>query len=87
MREFTLPLPRRRSIAEYPRWVNGTYAGGLSLVVARVGRTVTPTAETLEIGERHIRPALWPLFFADAQVEIYLPGRNCSGCGDRPTQD
>jgi hypothetical protein len=87
IRDHQIPDQDDDGLPEYPRWVNASYAGGLSLVVARVGRTVTPTADSLEIGQRHVRPALRPLFFADVQMEIYLPGRNCSGCGGSPTQD
>lgn len=87
VRDHEIPDQDDDGLPDYPRWVNASYSGGLSLVVARIGRTVTPTPEALEIGERRIRPALWPLFFADAQVEIYLPGRNCSGCGGTPSQD
>jgi hypothetical protein len=87
VRDHEIPDQDDDALPDYPRWVNASYSGGLSLVVARIGRTVTPTAETLEIGERHVRPALWPLFFADAQVDLYLPGRNCSKCGGNTTQD
>jgi hypothetical protein len=65
---------------EHPRWVNAAYAGGLALVVARIGQERAMTDEGMEYGRRRVSPALWPLFFADAQLEIYLPGRACGGC-------
>ncbi|WP_331129188.1 hypothetical protein [Longimicrobium sp.] len=65
---------------EYPRWVNAAYAGGLALVVARIGQERAMTEEGMEYGRRRVSPTLWPLFFADAQLEIYLPGRACGGC-------
>ncbi|HEX6373081.1 MAG TPA: hypothetical protein VF006_29430 [Longimicrobium sp.] len=87
VRDHQIPDQDGDGLPEYPRWVNGSYSGGLSLVVARIGRGVTPADEGPEPGERQVRPALWPLFFADVQVEIYLPGRSCSGCGGVPSQD
>jgi hypothetical protein len=85
IRDHQIPDQDDDGLPEYPRWVNGSYSGGLTLVVARIGQTVTPTGQGLEVGERRVRPALWPLFFADAQVEIYLPGRNCAKCDGSPS--
>jgi hypothetical protein len=65
---------------EYPRLINVSYAGGLSLVVARIGQHGARTEEGMEYGKRRVSLSLWPLFFADAQVEIYLPGRTCCRC-------
>jgi hypothetical protein len=87
IRDHEIPDQDDDGLPEYPRWVNASYSGGLTLVVARIGQTMTPAGEGLEKGERRVRPSLWPLFFADAQVEIYLPGRECSGCGGTPSQD
>lgn len=80
VRDHEIPDDDGDGLPEYPRWVNGTYSGGLSLIVARIGDTTT-TVDGEQVIERHVRRALWPLFFADAQVEIYLPGRDCGGCG------
>jgi hypothetical protein len=85
VRDHELPDDDDDGLPEYPRWVNAAYSGGLTLVVARIREHVTPTEEGLEYGERRISPTLWPLFFADAQVEIYLPGRNCARCSGPPS--
>lgn len=84
IRDHEIPDQDDDGLPEYPRWVNASYSGGFSLVVARIGQTVTPTVDGPQLGERRVRPALWPLFFADAQVEIYLPGRTCNHCGLGP---
>lgn len=84
IRDHEIPDQDDDGLPEYPRWVNASYSGGLTLVVARIGREVNSSAEGLVYGERHVRPSLWPLFFADVQLEIYLPGRTCSRCGGSP---
>jgi hypothetical protein len=86
IRDHEIPDQDDDGLPEYPRWVNASYSGGLSLVVTRMGREVDSSDEGLVYGERHVRPALWPLFFADAQVEIYLPGRTCSRCDGAASQ-
>lgn len=86
VRDHEIPDDDDDGLPEHPRWVNAAYAGGLTLVVARIGEETRTTEEGLEYGRRRVSPTLWPLFFADAQVEIYLPGRNCAHCdGARPT--
>lgn len=82
VRDHELPDDDGDGLPEYPRWVNAAWAGGLTLVVARVREEVATTDEGLEYERRRVSPTLWPLFFADAQVEIYLPGRNCAHCGN-----
>jgi hypothetical protein len=80
IRDHELPDDDDDGLPEYPRWVNAAYSGGLTLVVARVRDAVTETEDGVGYRSRRISPALWPLLFADAQVEIYLPGRNCERC-------
>jgi|GEM_PF-6700003 len=80
VRYHEIPDDDDDGLPEYPRWVNAAYAGGLTLVVARIGEETGTTEEGLEYARRRVSPTLWPLFFADAQVEIYLPGRNCAHC-------
>lgn len=82
VRDHELPDDDGDGLPEYPRWVNAAWAGGLTLVVARIREEVATTDEGLEYERRRVSPTLWPLFFADAQVEIYLPGRNCAHCGN-----
>ena len=52
----------------------------LAAVPASLREQVTETEDGAGYLSRRISPALWPLFFADAQVEIYLPGRDCERC-------
>lgn len=80
IRDHEIPDDDDDGLPEYPRWVNAAYSGGLTLVVARVRDEVTETEDGAGYRSRRISPALWPLFFADAQVEIYLPGRDCERC-------
>lgn len=80
VRDHEIPDDDDDGLPEYPRWVNAAYSGGLTLVVARVRDEVTEREDGAGSRSRRISPALWPLFFADAQVEIYLPGRNCERC-------
>jgi hypothetical protein len=81
VRDHELPDDDGDGMPEYPRWVNAAWSGGLTLVVARIREEAATTDEGLEYERRRVSPTLWPLFFADAQVEIYLPGRNCAHCG------
>lgn len=80
VRDHELPDDDDDGLPEYPRWVNAAYSGGVTLVVARIGEPATAREEGRDFARRRVSPALWPLFFADAQVEIYLPGRNCARC-------
>ncbi|HEX2209379.1 MAG TPA: hypothetical protein VHG93_17000 [Longimicrobium sp.] len=84
VRDHELPDDDDDGLPEYPRWINLSWSGGVSLVVARIRTDVIQSAEGDFTRERHARPALWPLFFADGQMEIYLPGRDCAKCGGRP---
>lgn len=80
VRDHEIPDDDDDGLPEYPRWVNAAYSGGLTLVVARVREQVAKTEDGAGSRSRRISPTLWPLFFADAQVEIYLPGRDCERC-------
>ena len=86
VRDHELPDDDDDGLPEYPRWINVAWSGGLSLVVARIRQEVGMTDEGMEYGRRRVSPTLWPLFFADAQMEIYLPGRDCARCGGIPSQ-
>lgn len=86
IKDHELPDDDGDGLPEHPRWVNAAYAGGLTLVVARIGQEAARTEEGMEYARRRVSPTLWPLFFADAQVEIYLPGRACGGCGGVESQ-
>lgn len=81
MRDHELPDDDGDGLPEYPRWLNLSWSGGLTLVVARVRQEITPSTQGAVRGAREVRPALWPLFFLDGQMEIYLPGRDCARCG------
>lgn len=83
VRDHELPDDDDDGLPEHPRWINLSWSGGVSLVVARIRTDVMQSAEGDFTRERHVRPALWPLFFADGQMEIYLPGRDCAKCGGR----
>jgi hypothetical protein len=64
---------------EYPRWINASYAGGLALVVGRVEQDIR-SQDRARYGRRRFIADPWPFFFADTQVEIYVPGRDCELC-------
>lgn len=66
---------------EYSRSLNVSWSAGLSLVLAKFEQEVTLSEDGEEIyGRRRFSPSIWPLFFWDAQVEAYLPGRDCRKC-------
>lgn len=86
VRDHELPDDDGDGLPEYPRWVNVSWSGGLTLVVARLRQSYAPSDEGGTRRVRQLRPALWPLFFADGQMEIYLPGRDCARCGGPESQ-
>jgi hypothetical protein len=65
---------------EYPRWINVSWSGGLTLVLAKSERDVTVGDSGVAYGPRRLSPSVWPLFFWDAQAEAYAPGRDCAKC-------
>lgn len=79
-RDHELPDDDGDGVPEYPRWANVSWSGGLTLLFARVEDDVAPADSGEMRRARHVRPALRPLFFADAQAELYVPGRDCEKC-------
>jgi hypothetical protein len=81
LKDHEVPDENDDGVPEYPEWFNASWAAGVTLVFAKVREEmVTGEDGRPTLGRRTLTRSLWPLFFLDAQAELYFPGRDCAKC-------